>query len=68
MVHPCIPDWDEGGVELHACHSKSSTKTLCNKKRIAPDDIDQTAGAQQVCLDCYGDVNRTEVDNLINIR
>ena len=68
MVHPCIPDWGDGGVELHACRSKSSTKTLCNNKHIAPDDIDQTAGAQAVCLDCYPDRNRAGVENLVPIR
>lgn len=53
MVHPCIPDFEGGGVELHACHSTSSTMTLCKKKTIRSDDVDRTDGATKLCRDCY---------------
>jgi len=53
MVHPCIPDFEDSGDELHACHSTSSTKTLCKKKSITADDVDRTDGATKLCRDCY---------------
>jgi hypothetical protein len=68
MVHPCIPDYDEGGVELHACHSPSSKKTLCKKKNISAGDVDKTDGAEQLCRDCYpGGKTDVTPDHLVDI-
>ena len=53
MVHPCIPDWDDGGNELHAANNRNSPRTKCLKKTISPGDVDQTEGAEFVCVDCY---------------
>lgn len=53
MVHPCIPGWDSDGTELHLAKSLSSKRTLCRRRALEPDDIDQTEGATQICTICY---------------
>lgn len=68
MVHPCIPDYEGGGEELHACHSASSNKTVCKKKSITAEDVDKTDGAISMCRDCYpGDKGATTPDHLVDI-
>jgi hypothetical protein len=65
MVHPCIPDYEGGGVELelHACHSTTSSRTLCKKKAITADDIDRTDGATLLCRDCYANDRSPQGDH-----
>jgi len=68
MPHPCIPNWNDGGDQLHQCHSTSSTKTTCKKKSITAQDIDKTDGARLKCLDCYpGAKGKPGPDNTVLI-
>ena len=53
MVHPCMPSKDgELGTVLHACGNKRSERTLCDLP-VTTAEIDVTAGALDMCRQCY---------------
>ena len=62
MVHPCIPDYEGSGHELHLCHSTSAKRTVCKKKKLEPEDIDKSDGIDSMCPDCFP-FPRTEPGN-----